>query len=395
MLKRYVAPLLLLMLSVPTVAADGEPAAPLVRVPAGQVRFYNIADSDFDVYSKAPSDAIKSWMRERYTRMQTYSPYFDKRLAWYPNAWVYKDSYAIKPHWSEFRDHPEWVLRGVNGELLYIPWGCDEGTCPQYAGDFGNPAFRRHWIAEARELIAKGYRGLWIDDVNLTWRVSDGHGRHARPIDPRTGELMTLQDWRRYFAEFMDEIRAALPDIEIAHNAIWYAGPVDDPFIRRQIEAADYYNLERGATDKGLRPGRGRWGLETFLEFIDHLHARGKSVVLMNSGNTVRQREYGLAAWLLISSGNDLISSNQLRWTSPDSWWLGYQLNLGQARSDRYEWRGLLRRDFACGFVLLNQPRRPRIYIRFATKLTRIGGQAVTSVTLRDASAAILITGCD
>ena len=359
------------------------------------MRFYNVADSDFDIYSKNPDAATQAWMRKRYTRMQTYSPYFDSRLEWFPDAWAYKDSYAIKPHWPEFHDHPEWVLRDQQGNLLYIPWGCEGGTCPQYAADVGNPEFRQHWIDEARELIARGYRGLWIDDVNLTWRVGDGNGRHVRPIDPRTGAAMTLQDWRRYFAEFMEEIRVALPDIEIAHNAIWYAGPIDDPFIARQVLAADYFNFERGATDAGLQAGRRRFGFETFLEFVDGLHALDRSVVFMDFGTNRRQRQYALAAWLLISAGDDLLSSNQLRWTSPDSWWLGYELNLGEARSGRYQWRGLLRRDFECGFVVLNQPRRPRIYLRFAAPMKGLVGQVIDSVTLRDASAAILLSGCD
>ena len=98
---------------------------------AGKARFYNIADTDFDVYSSDPSVAEQEWMREHYLRMQAYSSYFASRLSWYPNAWVYKDSYAIKPSWQVFGEHPEWVLKDSNGEMLFIPWGCSRGTCPQ------------------------------------------------------------------------------------------------------------------------------------------------------------------------------------------------------------------------------------------------------------------------
>ena len=52
-------------------------------------------------------------MRNNYFRMQTYSVYFDKRLSWYPNAWVYKNSYAIKSRWPVFREHPEWIGPGI------------------------------------------------------------------------------------------------------------------------------------------------------------------------------------------------------------------------------------------------------------------------------------------
>jgi hypothetical protein len=376
------------------VAAAEYAPAHLAPAPEGQVRFYNIADSDFDSYSRQPDRRVQRWMRQNYVRMQTYSPYFDSRLQWYPDAWVYKDSYAIKPHWPEFSDHPEWVLRDAAGNKLFIPWGCADGRCPQYAGDFGNPDFRANWIAQAKEKVAVGYGGIWVDDVNLAWRVSDGDGRHVRPIDPRTGKEMTLADWRRYFAEFAEELRAALPDIEIAHNAIWYAGPFDDMSILRQIDAADFINLERGATDPGLKPGAGKFGFERFLAFVDLVHSRGKAVIMMDYGKSAQQREFGLAAWLLISGGRDLLSSNQLDWTAPGRLWAGYRLDLGAARGPRHEWRGLLRREFDCGLVLLHQPGWKRTSVSVPSGYRRIDGRPAGNLILRGAEAAVLRKDC-
>jgi len=109
---------------------------------AGQILFFVDAKSDFDAWTKNPSDAQKQFMSEHYYRMQTYSPYFDDRLGWYRNAWAYKDAMAIKPGWSVYGDHPDWVLRDSSGNQLYVRWGCSNGTCPQYAADIGNPDFR-------------------------------------------------------------------------------------------------------------------------------------------------------------------------------------------------------------------------------------------------------------
>ncbi|MDJ0927267.1 MAG: putative glycoside hydrolase [Gammaproteobacteria bacterium] len=375
-------------------AACAPLGAGLEPAPAGRVRFYNIADSDFDRYSHSPSRADQKWMRDHYARMQTYSPYFDRRLRWYPLAWVYKDSYAIKPHWEVYRTNPEWVLRDADGRELYIPWGCRDGRCPQFAADVGNPAFRAHWIAEAAKLVETGYRGIWVDDVNLTWRVSDGHGRHVRPIDPRTGTEMRLDDWRENFAVFMEEIRAAFPDIEIAHNSIWYAGPFDEPAILRQIDAADYINLERGATDPGLTGGDGKWSFDRFLGFIDLVQDRDRAVILMDYGDTPREREFALAAWLLISSGRDLLSSNQLDWTAPVSFWGGYKTDFGPARGTRYEWRGLLRRDFECGYALLNPPDARAISLALPSGQRRIDGQPARGITLAESQAAVISLDC-
>jgi hypothetical protein len=369
-------------------------AGQLPGAAAGKVRFYNIADSDFDVYSQNPSSTQQQWMRSHYARMQTYSPYFDTRLAWYPNGWAYKDSFGVPPGSWVATQHPEWILRDSSGTMLYIDWGCSGWTCPQYAADFGNPNFRSYWIGEARALTAKGYKGLWVDDVNMDFRTSNGSGTAVLPMDPRTGRTMTITDWRRYMAEFMEQLRAAVPAAEIAHNAIWYAGSTSDPYVRRQVDAADYINLERGATDRGLVYGSGQWGFETFLAYVDFVHSRGRSVVMMDYGTTTADREFGLAGMLLVNEGRDLVSSNQLAWTAPDRWWPGYDTDLGVSMGLRFQWQGLLRRDFQCGMVLANEPGATAKTVTLPGTFTTIEGARVSSVSLQARQAKVLKSEC-
>ncbi len=371
-------------------------ALPAAAALEGEVRYYQIARSSFDHYLQDPTPSEQQWMLAHYHRIQGWSPFFDSRLSWFPNAWAYKDAYAIKPGTWEYNQHPEWILRDASGKKLYIPFACNGGSCPQYAGDFGNPAFRAHWIAEAQELQQTGYLGMWIDDVNMAWRVSDGWANHVKPIDPRTGAEMTLTNWRRYMTEFMEEIRAAVPGMEIGHNIIWYAGPEDnsDPWIAREIDAADYINLERGITDQGLTGNNGRFGLTTFLEFVDYVHGRGRHVILMDEGGTTTQREYALAGYFLISDGVDMVSTEELSWSAPDSWWHGYDTDLGDALGPRYFWNDLIRRDFDCGIVLLNRPDWPSISVNLGETMTKINGQSVGSVTLSGDQAVILSRSC-
>jgi putative glycosyl hydrolase-like family 15 (GHL15) protein len=160
---------------------------------AGSVRFAKAADSAFDVFTKSPTAAQQTFMRDHYWRMRTYAPYFDSRLSWFPGAWVYKNAYAIYPSKDAalISAHPEWILKDAGGSRLYIQFGCANGTCPQYAADIGNPAFRAHWIATARTVMAAGYKGLFIDDVNMYRRVSNGNGVATAPRDPRTGGELT------------------------------------------------------------------------------------------------------------------------------------------------------------------------------------------------------------
>lgn len=367
-------------------------AAAIVPVPAaaddaGTIRFARPAQSDFDRHTGAPSASERTFMRDKFTRMRTYAPYFDSRLDWYPDAWTYKDLYAIYRD-SELADvHPEWILRDREGRKLYIPFDCDGEGCTQYAGDVGNPAFRAHWI-RAAVAQANGYRGLFVDDVNMEARVSYGNGHLVMPQDPRTGGTMSDTAWRRYVADFAEEIRRALPGKEIVHNALWFAGH-EDPSVRRQLQASSHVELERGLNDGGLTGGEGFWSYRQVLRHVDWLHSRGKGVVLDSYAQGEKAVEYELASYFLISSGRDLVGTS---WRAgPGDWWQGYDAELGDARGPRYEWNGLLRRDFERGFVLVNEPESPRRNVDLNARAFGPAGDERQTVSLGAAEGAVLI----
>ena len=119
-------------------------------------------------------------------------------------------------------------------------------------------------------------------DIN----AGNGAGQRVAPIDPRTGQPMTDSQWKEYFAGFMEQLRAALPGVEIAHNAIWFAGGGNhdgtDPFIQRQIRAADIINLERGFNDGGMTGGTGTWSVFAFMRYVDNVHSYGSHVVIQS-----------------------------------------------------------------------------------------------------------------
>jgi hypothetical protein len=371
-------------------------ASPAHASEAGKVRFVNEADSSFDHNLRGSTPPHADWMRAHYWRQKTYAPFFDQHTAWYPNAWTYKDAYAI---YVDGRDpevtlqrHPDWVLRDAAGKPLYIPFGCSGGTCPQYAADIGNPAFRAQWIAKAKATLAQGYRGLFVDDVNLELKVADGNGDEVAPFDPRTGRAMTLADWRRTMADFVEqiraEVRAANPDVEIAHNAIWFSGH-DDPAVKRELLAADYLNLERGVNDD-LHAGNDRFALTTFLEHIDWLHAHGKGVVLDSYADTQDAAEYNLAAYFLIATDRDGMRTNYR--SRPGDWWPGYDVDLGQPRGDRYGWEGLVRRDFDNGFAVVNLPGGAPRTLQLPADARAADGTPRASASLPPASGRVVLT---
>jgi hypothetical protein len=352
------------------------------------VNFMRGAESAFDRFTLQPTAARQRWMREHYWRMRTYAPYFDARLDWNPNAWTYKDAYAIHPGSSLPSADPRFVLRDAAGRRLYIPWGCANGTCPQYAGDIGNPAFRAAWIAEARRQLVAGYKGLYVDDVNMYMQVSDGRGELAAPVDPRTRAPMRPADWRRYMADFMQEVREAFGDREIVHNVIWFAGD-DDPQVRRQLRAADFSALERGINDAGIVGGGGQFGFRSFLAYVEARHADGNGVVYDSRPLSAREREYGLAFYLLASGGRDAIGADV--GGTPRDWWGGYDTDLGEARGRRRLDGGVWRRDFAGGTVLVNEPGAPARTVAVGPRLRRLDGRRVSSVRLGPAAGAVLV----
>ena len=310
-------------------------------------------------------------MRDHYWRMRTYSPYFDSRTSWYGGAWAYKDAYAIYRGSSLLTEHPEWILKDPAGNRLYIPYACDGSSCTQYAADIGNPEWRRYYIDAAKAFIVQGYRGIFVDDVNLSFNVGDGAGQLVAPIDPRTGRPMTHDAWQRYFAEFMEQLRAELPaSAEIVQNQVYFHVGLSSPYVKRAIEASTHIEVERGVNDTGIRGGTGTFGFETVLAWIDYAHSRGKGVIY--DVQTDWGREYALATYLLNSTGRDGIGMDV--GALPDDWWSGWDTDLGAALGGRYTWNGVFRRDFVRGSVFVNQPDRPSATVAPGGSWKRLDG---------------------
>ncbi len=359
---------------------------------AGRVQFMEKTSPSTDQYTNNPTPDQQQWFRDHWQRAIVYASYWDSKNSWYPQTWVYQDAYAIYNPSTLANQHPEWILKDTAGNKLFIPWGCSGGTCPQYAADIGSPGWRQYFIDRCKAAIAKGYKGLHLDDVDMDINAGNGAGQKVAPIDPRTGQPMTDSQWKEYFAQFMEQVRAALPGVEIAQNAIWFAGGGNhdgmDPFIQRQIRAADMINLERGFNDGGLTGGTGTWSVFAFMRYIDNVHSYGSQVVVQSYATDTTSAEYNLAGYFLINDGDDYVSTEGLG--LPGQWWSAYDTDLGDATSGRYLWNGVWRRDFTRGIVLLNEPGGTTKTLGLGGTFTTTSGQPVSSVTLGASRGAVL-----
>jgi NPCBM/NEW2 domain len=361
----------------------------------GHVNYLAYALSFLDPWTSTYSSTTQQWLQTHFGSMVSWSPYADGRTWWWPRTNVYHDLYAIQPGSWAATAHPEWILKDQYGHWLYIPWACQNGTCPQYAGDVANPAFRAYIISDIQAMVSRGnYAGLFIDDSNMEFRVSDGWQNELPPVDTNTGQLMTWAGWRSYIATFEEQIRAAFPNQTLMENVIWYASggsgvPGQDPYIQRQFRTANIINLERGvASDPGFTGGTGFWSVYSFFNFIDTVHAAGAGVNLGEYQLDPAEQEYGLASWFLISNGLDSLGDNT---ATPANWFSGYSLDLGSALGPRTYSNGVFQRNFTGGMVLLAEPGLGGQTISLPGAFQRLDGSWVSSVYLQGGQAAILI----
>lgn len=360
-------------------------------VDQGKVLAVKRTSSEFDRFTNHRSGSVARWLDRTLFRAVVYSPYYDNKTGWFDRVWDYRNLYGIGVGSRLARRHPEWILRDGRGRRLFLQWGCANGRCPQYAGDVSNRAFRAHWIAEARAELAHGYKGLWIDDVNLDLRVSRGSGATARPVVK--GHAVSDARWRALVSAFAVQIRRAFPRAEIVHNAIWYAGGARrdaEPAVRRQIQSADWVNLERGVNDAGLTGGDGEWSLHAFLAHVDVVHRLGRNVIMEGGDERRAGREYNLAAYLLIAAGRDAVGAGP---AAPGAEWAPLSYDLGPARGAREaDADGVLRRAFARGLVVVNPPHGPTRTVDLGGTYLTTAGRSVTRLVLRPATGAVLRT---
>jgi hypothetical protein len=337
---------LLATASVPAVAA----AAP------GRVTLVRAAGTSGDL----------AWSRAHVWRMHGTS-------AWDPaTTWVRRSAYALDA--ATAAAHPDWVLKDASSTQLYL------GT--SLAADFGNPAYRAWWIAQVTAQAA-GTAGVYVDDVSMERRAYYVDGYSASIRDPRTGVTMSEANWQRYMADFMVELRTALPGAEIVHDVVWYKGDAR-PDIQRELSAATAVALETPATAGAT----GTYGWETFAAYVERREAAGLGVVLDAYADAPAARQYWLADALLLDTGSLALGNDA--WTAPDRFWTGYSLNLGAPAGSRSSWSGVWRRDFAQGLVLVNPPGNATRPVIVGSGYVDLDGVVQTQLTLAPGTAIVL-----
>jgi hypothetical protein len=307
----------------------------------------------------APGDL--GWSRTHISRMVG-------ATAWDPaTTWIRRSAIALDS--ATAAAHPEWVLKDAYGTQLFL-----NGSL---AADFGNPAYRAWWLGQVASAAA-GAAGVYVDDVSMERRATYYGGYAAAIRDPRTGATMTEASWQRSMADFMVELRAALPNAELVHDVVWTKGDARAD-IQRELTAANAVAIESPSLTN-----QSAW--ESFASFVERRVASGRGVVLDAYADGAVPRLTWLATALLLdaSLGNDA-------WTAQSRWWAGYDVDLGVPQSGRVAWSGVARRDFSGGIALVNPPGSVVRTVTPGAGFTDLDGVARSELTLAPGTGAVLL----
>ncbi|MBV9405313.1 MAG: hypothetical protein JO211_08205 [Acidobacteriaceae bacterium] len=123
---------------------------------------------------------------------------------------------------------------------------------------------------------------------------------------------------------------------------------------------------------------------------IDVIHGLGAAVILGAAGSSIANKEYTAASYFLTSNGYDAVGSSGASdfW---DSYWTGFDTNLGTPTSNRYVWNGLICRNFSGGMVLVNPPGSSTQSVFLPGIYLRTDGTQVNVLSLAPKHGAILI----
>lgn len=356
------------VLSVVATAADGTTASSSATVtivtvtppppPATSTRilFAPAAGSSLDVVKNTADPVWQKFVNDHYYRLVECWESSPEWIRFYKGGLVYIDSAAVYTNSPEATAHPDWILKDSTGHPVYIPWGAKnpDGTYPQLAADQSNPGFRSWIVGRAKEALAKGYPGIFLDDSNLPYSTDR--------VPYRNGQPLTEAQQKDEIASAIEYYRAQLgPSVELCANTRWFDdSPNHDatgPYTQRILKVVDWVVKEFGAVDSGLTGGTGTWSMDRLFRYCDNVHAAGKSVVWLSYASTDKDARANLACYLLCKENRDMVTSTLGCY--PNAPYPPYSADPGNALGSRRliatdRWQ----RDFEHATVVYDHPTR-------------------------------------
>ena len=293
------------------------------------------------------------------------------------------------------QDHPEWFLRGPDGQLItrhYTPTETD------YLMDVGSQSYQQQVVANIlAQARAGGWDGVFLDDVlpTLRWWVPSG-----QPSDvvryPTDAAFQAA--YRSFLQNVGTQVRSAglmvIANVccnqEYRERSDWAQfldGTMDEGFVNPTNSATDPLAFESSTAWNEWR---------TFLAEVVDAERNGKLLLADTRGpaNDAPRARYGLATVLLAANGETSYEYHSS--DVQDNWFPGNDeaLRLGPPTGDFVHLAsGAYERSFTNGVVLVN-PRAPgsaAATVSLGGSYSGSGLAHVTSVVMPAVSGLILL----
>jgi hypothetical protein len=315
----------------------------------------------------------------------------------------YKNWHSITDYWSDYQLALDngWVLYDANGNVVY-----EKGWPENKLMDPGHPGFKQYLVEWIGESIARGFDGVWADNSNsiyiqTAWRLS------ARPVNPRTGQLYTDEDWFNDHVELINHVKSIYPNYIFCSNGMLYNGYEffkDKALYERFLNEADMdiLYIEGIFGDPwGVPYSESDWKRSVDLviwlqEYF--LNDPSKEVILRSTSaynvptTYDEASEFIFSSCLLGTSVNERnIISPMFNMESPYTQSL-YQVELGMPIETYHVLEGthVYEREYSNVRVLVN-PTSTTYTVDLGGSYQRVNGATVSSITLKGYTAAILI----
>lgn len=315
-----------------------------------------------------------------------------------PYVSVYVNATGVNDYNRDaLRDAGRWILRKNGTPVKVDGWQVLDVRVPEarrwwlYGSDGKASCTDDRPRRAALDLIACGYRGLWVDNV-LT--VPSAWFRPDPGIDESA--------WGEGLVALLQELRDALPaGVPFTINAHWtdvdfpwaegFGLNFESPFVRA-ARLADQLLIEGGAIDHGLNyagSSTDQWSYRRLLAYADVMHQAGVRLQWEKTNSTdltsnarrqlgalppcndsdyarqqpawrqgdkvwrahVRTAAFNLASALLTAAPGDSVGD---MCEYPGRGWKGYNVDLGPAMAPREDNGTAIVRRFGLGFVAVN-----------------------------------------
>ncbi|HEX2587307.1 MAG TPA: putative glycoside hydrolase [Gaiellales bacterium] len=286
--------------------------------------------------------------------------------------------------WVE-ANHPDWLLRDANGNLLQSSWG----------GYLINPALPavRTWEADyAKSQQAKGWTAVYLDSLG----TMAFYGFPSRPINPATGSEFTVAEWLTATTGLASAVSSAVR-IPVIGNGLNNG----TRYITRThvlldgLDGGVFEGCFRDATDPvSAWPSPTDWLNQ--VRAIAAVQGRGKLALCLTklwapatTAQRHRWRTFTLASYLLAKGGTGYYMFMGSRKQGALSTWNTGWPRIGRATGARVQVGAIWERPFSGGIVAVNPSGTTRTLALHSTYLTP-SGHAVTSIQLAPHSGTVL-----